>query len=145
MSQPSCAVVSVKPNSATRFAARAARIWRMRASVALCVFALVFLSACAGGGHSGTGTTTDTIGGTVTGLTGAGLVLADNGGDNLPVTANGTFTFATPVSNGGAYVVTVVTQPTNPAETCIVTSGNGNATSNVTTIAVACAPSPTFK
>jgi large repetitive protein len=117
--------------------------WRKRAWVALCLLALATISGCAGG-SSGTGSTTFTIGGTVTGLTGTGLVLADNGGDNLPVAANGMFTFATPVASGGGYAVTVATQPTNPAETCTVTSGSGTATANVTSIAVACAAAPTF-
>src|ERR1700685_2349074 len=48
------------------------------------------------------------IGGTVSGLTGTGLVLQDNGGDNLAVSANGAFTFATSVGNGKAFSVTVL-------------------------------------
>src|SRR5208282_6406634 len=35
------------------------------------------------------------VGGTVTGLSGSGLVLEDNDGNNLGVTGNGTFTFGT--------------------------------------------------
>src|SRR2546425_6755184 len=35
------------------------------------------------------------VGGTVSGLIGTGLVLQDNGGDNLPFSANSTFTFST--------------------------------------------------
>ena len=35
-----------------------------------------------------------TIGGTITGLSGT-VVLQDNGGDNLTLTADGTFTFST--------------------------------------------------
>ncbi len=52
-----------------------------------------------------------TIGGTVTGLVGGGLVLQNNGGDNLTVSANGAFTFPTSVSSGASYAVTVLTQP----------------------------------
>ena len=37
---------------------------------------------------------TFTVGGSVSGLSGT-VVLQDNGGDNLSVTANGSFTFAT--------------------------------------------------
>src|SRR5438270_830503 len=51
------------------------------------------------------------IGGSVSGLAGSGLVLRDNGGDDLPVTANGTFVFATSVPSGQTYNVTVRTQP----------------------------------
>ncbi len=81
-----------------------------------------------------------TIGGTVTGLSGTGLVLQDNGGDNLTVTKNGTFAFATALATGKAYAVTVATQPTSPAQTCTVMNGTGTiSTSNVTNVSVTCA------
>jgi len=82
--------------------------------------------------------TTFTIGGMVSGLTGTGLVLQDNGGNNLTVTANGAFTFTTAVASGGAYAVTVFSQPSNPAQNCVVTSGSGNASANVTSVQVTC-------
>jgi galactose oxidase-like protein len=107
------------------------------------LLAVVCLTACSGlpqaanpsGGTSGP----YTIGGTVTGLTGTGLVLQDNGGDNLTVTAAGPFTFKTSVAKGGPYAVTVMTQPTGPAQVCTVTGGTGTAAANVVTVAVACA------
>src|SRR5262249_12611794 len=34
------------------------------------------------------------------------------------------------------------TEPSNPAQTCTVTGGNGTATANVTTVAVACSTNP---
>lgn len=81
-----------------------------------------------------------TIGGTVTGLTGTGLVLQDNGGDNLPVAANGAFTFATALASGAAYAVTVLTQPSSPNQTCTVNNSSGTTGSaNVTNVAVSCA------
>ncbi len=86
-----------------------------------------------------TSSSTFTIGGTVTGLTGTGLVLQDNGGDNLTITASGSFTFATAIASGKPYIVTILTQPTTPAQTCTVANGSGSATANVTTIQVACA------
>lgn len=77
------------------------------------------------------------IGGTIKGLTGPGLVLQDNGGDNLAVNANATsFTFATPLASGSAYSITVLTQPTG--ENCVVTNGNGTAKANVTNASVVC-------
>jgi 6-phosphogluconolactonase (cycloisomerase 2 family) len=80
-----------------------------------------------------------TIGGTISGLSGTGLVLQDNGGDSLPVTANGMFTFATQLTNGAAYAVTVQTQPQSPAQYCVVTNGSGNvAAANVSIVAVTC-------
>jgi len=88
---------------------------------------------------SGTGAGV-TIGGTVTGLTGTGLVLQDNGGDDLTITKNGAFTFATSLASGTAYAVTVSTQPTSPSQTCKVSSGTGTtASTNVTSVAVSCA------
>jgi N-acetylneuraminic acid mutarotase len=85
-------------------------------------------------------TGTFTIGGQITGLSGSGLVLQDNGGDNLTVNKNGTFTFGNPVAVGGVYNVTVLTQPTSPSQTCVVASGSGTVTSsgNVGTIVVTC-------
>jgi 6-phosphogluconolactonase (cycloisomerase 2 family) len=80
-----------------------------------------------------------TIGGTTTGLAGTGLVLQNNGGNDLAVTANGTFAFTTSIVQGGAYAVSVKTQPSNPAQTCAVSSASGTvAAANVTTVAVAC-------
>jgi hypothetical protein len=84
-----------------------------------------------------------TIGGTVTGLTGIGLVLQNNGTDDLPITGDGPFTFATPLRPGGLYSVTVATNPRNPSQTCSVTNGNGTVpTENVTNITVSCAEGP---
>jgi hypothetical protein len=94
-----------------------------------------------GGSSTGGGTTpppptTYTIGGTVSGLTGTGLVLQDNGGNNLSVSASGSFTFSTAVNSGATYSVTVSTQPTG--QSCSVTSGSGTASANVTNVQVAC-------
>ena len=77
------------------------------------------------------------IGGTVSGLSGTGLVLEDNGGNNLTVSAGATtFSFSTPVASAGVYSVTVLTQP--GGESCAVASGSGTATANVTNISVTC-------
>jgi len=87
-------------------------------------------------------TNTYTVGGTVTGLTGSGLVLRDNDGDNLSVSTNGSFTFATPVASGAAYRVTEFVLPANPAQNCSVKNGTGSGTvtnANVSTVGVACA------
>ena len=94
----------------------------------------------AGGGSTPPPPTTYTIGGTVSGLTGAGLVLQDNGSNNVSVSANGSFTFSNSVASGAAYSVAVSTQPTG--QSCTVTSGSGAATSNVTNVQVACSNLP---
>jgi hypothetical protein len=101
---------------------------------------LVVLFGCSGTPRTGSSSTPSgfSIGGTVSGLTGTGLVLQDNGGNNLPVTLNGVFTFTSGVASGGTYAVTVLTQPTNPTQTCTVTGGSGTATANVTSVVVTC-------
>ena len=82
---------------------------------------------------------TYSVGGTVSGLTGS-VVLQDNGGDNLPVAAAGSFTFAAKLASGSAYSVTVLTQPSG--QTCAVSGGTGTVgTANVTGVAVTCTTS----
>ncbi len=86
-------------------------------------------------------TSTFTIGGTVTGLQGTGLVLQNNGGDNLAIVSNGDFTFPTPLLSDRTYDVTVLTQPLQPAQDCTVARGRGRVGSdNVRDIRVTCAP-----
>jgi hypothetical protein len=112
------------------------------AAVALLVFGCSGTpnSSQTGSSSSSSSSTTGsyTIGGTVTGLTGSGLVLQDNSGDNLTITASGAFTFKTSIVSGKTYSVSVFAQPTSPAQTCVVTAGSGTATANVTTVQVAC-------
>jgi len=109
-----------------------------------CMFMLVvllslLLTACGSRyGNSSTPPATYTIGGIVSGLSGTGLVLQNNGGNNLSISADGTFTFTAPVGSGAAYNVTVVAQPSNPVQTCNVTNGSGTATANVNGIQVNC-------
>src|SRR5882762_929529 len=102
------------------------------------------LSACSGpvGSSSspgpGSGSGPFTIGGTVTGLVGTGLVLQDNAIDSLTVSANGSFIFKTAIASGQLYSVSVSTPPSTPSQTCTVTSGSGTATANVTNVQVTC-------
>ena len=89
--------------------------------------------------------TTDqfTVGGTVTGLNGSGLVLQNNGDDDLAIVADGAFTFATALGDGSAYNATVATQPTGPIQTCTVNNGSGTlAGANVTNVVVDCVDEP---
>jgi hypothetical protein len=81
------------------------------------------------------------VGGTVSGLTASGLVLA-NGGDTLSVPAGATsFTMPTAVAYGSGYAVTVASQPTGL--TCDVTDGSGTIGAGaVTNIAVKCSDQP---
>jgi 6-phosphogluconolactonase (cycloisomerase 2 family) len=80
-----------------------------------------------------------TLGGTVSGLAGSGLVLQNSGGNNLAISANGVFSFTTPIVSGATYAVTVLTQPSSPTQTCVVTNGTGTVTSaNITNLTVTC-------
>jgi hypothetical protein len=80
-----------------------------------------------------------TVGGTVTGLTGTGLVLQNNAGNNLTVSAKAkSFAFSTAVASGSAYKVSVLTQPSSPTQSCVVTGGSGTASGNVTNVSIAC-------
>jgi hypothetical protein len=86
-----------------------------------------------------------TIGGTVSGLAGTGLVLQNNGGNNLTITANGSFTFTTTLLNGANYNVTVLTQPSSPHQLCSVTNASGTVPgANVTNVMVNCVNSYTI-
>ncbi|WP_341890377.1 NHL repeat-containing protein [Variovorax sp. YR752] len=115
---------------------------------------IVLLAACGGGGGGGGAgflpivapaqpqpeplppvVATHTVGGTVTGLAGS-LVLQNNAGDDLKLTADGKFSFATALTEGSAYEVSVRTQP--QWQFCTVTKGSGKASADVGDVAVAC-------
>jgi large repetitive protein len=80
-----------------------------------------------------------TIGGTLANLAaGASVVLENNGGDALTLSANGSFTFAGTAGNTAGYAVTVSTPPTG--QTCSVSNGSGTVQgASVTNVSVDCA------
>ena len=82
---------------------------------------------------------TYTVGGHVAGLSsGKSLVLQNNGGDNLTVSANGVFAFAASLTTATAYNVTILTQPAG--QSCTVTNGAGSFTvGSVFTVKINCA------
>jgi hypothetical protein len=83
-------------------------------------------------------TNTYTVGGTIAGLTGAGLQLRLNGGVAQAVSGT-SFTLTPSIPSGQPYTVTVAQQPTNPIQTCTVMNDTGTVGgANVTTVAVAC-------
>ncbi|MGY4830527.1 hypothetical protein ACVNIS_18295 [Sphaerotilaceae bacterium SBD11-9] len=94
------------------------------------------LAACLAAGSA-------SVGGTLSGLpTSTTVVLQNNGGDNLTLSQNGSFTFSGTLDNGKTYAVTVLTQPAG----AICTVGNGNGTidssgTDVTSVSVTCAVS----
>jgi N-acetylneuraminic acid mutarotase len=83
---------------------------------------------------------TYTVGGTVSGLTTGAVILKNNGADPLTVSANGSFTFSTPVAYNSGYAVTVGTQPAG--QFCTLTNATGSGvTANVSSVGVACSQS----
>ncbi len=82
---------------------------------------------------------TYSVGGTVSGLVGSGLVLQNNAGDDATVAANGAFSFQTLISWGAAYAVTVKAGPSQPVQTCSVASASGTlSNSAVANVTVTC-------
>ena len=78
-----------------------------------------------------------TIGGTIRGLSAAGLVIR-NGADTLAVNAGAmTFTLRQPVAYGSSFTVTVDSQPQGAA--CVVQGGSGTVpAANVTSVLISC-------
>src|ERR1700690_2791390 len=109
----------------------------MLRSIGSVTFLALLMVGCGGGGDSGPHTYT--IGGTVTGLSGPGLVLQNGGGDDLPISASGAFTFATRMPSSTSYAVIVKSSPTSPMQACLVPDGVGTiAAKNVTNVSVTC-------
>ena len=91
------------------------------------------------------GGTVYTVGGTVSGLNGSNLMLRLNGGNDLPVTGNGNFSFSGGLVDGATYVVTVATQPTGPMQECVVTNGSGTINdADVSDVAINCTDLVTY-
>jgi len=94
--------------------------------------------------HSESGASSDSedsyvVGGTVTGLTGTGLVLEVNGSQSLTVGVNGTFSFPGALAGGSSYEVTVQSQPSVAREICSISNASGTVgTSSVDNVGVAC-------
>lgn len=105
------------------------------------VMALAGLAACGGGGDD---RASYTLGGSVGGLaTGQSVALANSGGEEVAVAANGAFTFARPLADGSTYAVAVKTAPAGAG--CVVRNGAGTvAAAAVDSVAVRCAPLATL-
>ena len=111
--------------------------------------AVMLVASCGGGGGGGTflpmvaptppatvpPVVNHSIGGTVTGLEGR-LVLQNNAGDDLQLSADGKFTFATTLVEGSDYKVSIRTQPL--WQVCTVTKDTGKASADVSDVTVAC-------
>jgi 6-phosphogluconolactonase len=114
----------------------------MLRSIGSVTFLALFMVGCGGGGGGDSGPpppTTYTVGGTVTGLSGSGLVLQNGGGDDLPISASGAFTFATRMPSGTSYSVTIKTSPAAPHQDCQIANGAGSiVATDVTNVTVTC-------
>jgi DNA-binding beta-propeller fold protein YncE len=83
---------------------------------------------------------TFTVGGAVTGFAGSGLVLRLNGGGDLAITADGTFSFPAALAIDASYTVTLASSPTCPQRICTLGNATGTISSaNVTAVTVTCA------
>ena len=126
------------------------RIFRLAAFAAISLM----LASCGGGGSGGgfffplpTGNggaappaAQYTVGGSVSGLHGSGLVLQQSGSADVAVAVDGAFVFSDPRSQGAGYAVSVKQQPSNPTQVCSVNNGAGSiGTANVDSVRVVCA------
>jgi hypothetical protein len=79
-----------------------------------------------------------TLGGSVSGLAGTGLVLANSDGDTRAISGNGNFQFPILLVSGTTYDVTIQSQPTGPAQICTISNNTGTATANVNNVQIIC-------
>ena len=82
-----------------------------------------------------------TIGGSISGLTASGLILANGTNTVSPVSGATSFTFSSKKAANGAYAVTVQTNPN--AQTCAISNGSGTVVGqSISNIAVTCTTNP---
>lgn len=128
------------------------RLNPLRAAAAALLVSALLGAGCGGGGGDpappgaelpppGPGPA-HTVGGTVSGLAGSGLVLQLNGAGDLPVQTNGAFAFNGALAAGSTYTVTVLARPARPSQSCTVGNGSGTANANITTVQVSCSTDP---
>lgn len=82
------------------------------------------------------------IGGSLTGLlSGGSITLQNNSGDDLVLSSDGSFSFATPLNDGQNYSISISTQP--PGQACAVTNAQGTVSgSDITNVSVSCSNTP---
>ena len=80
-----------------------------------------------------------TVSGTVSGLAGSGLVLQNNGEDDLAIDSDGSFTFASSLTSGSNYNVEVLDYPVKPLQSCSLANATGTIDgADVNDVAVEC-------
>jgi hypothetical protein len=113
--------------------------YKFKLLAAVHLAAILALDGCDSGSD---GNQQFSIGGTVSGLANGESLALENNGEASPliVSADGPFSFLTPVAVDGTYRVTVDVQPTG--QVCTVSNGSGaGVTADVTGILVTCAAS----
>ena len=110
------------------------RRWALKASGQCVLVTILFLLGCGGSKPP-----LYSVGGTVTGLKGSGLVLQSPGLPDVPLSTNESFLIANAVPTGFSYAATVKVQPVNPTQQCTIVGGSGSVQqSNVSNIVVTC-------
>ena len=82
----------------------------------------------------------------LTGMRDTGVILLlNNGVDRIGVGAHtGPYQFTAPVATGDPYNVTILQQPTTPAQNCVVTNGSGLMGSSDVTVGIDCPYPPAY-
>jgi 6-phosphogluconolactonase len=118
----------------------------LKTAALICVTASCLITAC--DSDLGLAGSAYTVGGTVSGLSGSGLVLNYATGtesSSATISSNGSFAFSRRVANGTVYSVSVETQPVNPAQICTVNNGSGTVGgADVTNVIVNCGQTGRF-
>lgn len=82
---------------------------------------------------------TFTLGGSVSGLVGSGLVIGNIATDPLPIAADGAFQFPRLFAAGHIYRIQVTNQPQNPRQSCTVANGEGTITNaSIDNVQISC-------
>lgn len=101
------------------------------------VAAIIVFGSCQKDDENDNGPQKYSIGGTVEGLLGSGLVLQNNNYDDIAISENGAFTFPSALEDSSEYDVTIEAYP--EGQTCYVENENGIVDGeNVTDIRVIC-------
>jgi hypothetical protein len=74
----------------------------------------------------------------LSGLLGSSITIENNGSDSLTLSANGHYSFATLVSSGGSFNVSIVAQPASPPQHCSVQGGSGTVGASSPSVSIAC-------
>lgn len=102
------------------------------------------LSGCGGGNGGDDGPRTYAIGARIDGLVGSRLALSNNGINVVvaPESSGRVPGLYSGLAAGASYDVTIATQPTNPAQTCVVTDGKGTIADADAEVLITCTTTP---